>query len=384
MRAGLKIIWASAALALAFAPQAAHADALTTPSMVGPLTANPDPFHFDAGPLGPIYVTGAVSGLALWQDNVAPGDDSSQLDFSNAQVFVQKTDGWFQFFVQAGGYSLPSLGTPYFRATKVTDNTYGWLPQGFLKIAPTDNFSIQIGKLPTLVGAESTFTFENMNIERGLLWNQEPAVSRGVQANYSAGPLAFSLSWNDGYYSNHYNWISGSVAYTIDSANSLSLVGAGNTGTTKHSSFATPLAQNNSDIFNLIYTHTSAPWIVQPYLQYNSVPKNLSIGIAHSASTFGVGLLVNYAFNSNFNLSGRAEYIDSNGSPANGAPSLLYGPGSNACSFTLTPAYQYKVFFVRGDLSYVGTGHTTPGFALGQHFTNTNQTRALLEAGVLF
>jgi len=28
-------------------------------------------------------------------------------------------------------------------------------------------------KLPTLIGAEYTFTFENMNIERGLLWNQE-------------------------------------------------------------------------------------------------------------------------------------------------------------------------------------------------------------------
>ncbi len=382
MRISLK--FAGAFVALVLSAQAANADALSTPSMTGPLAANPDPFHFDAGPLGPIYVTGAVTGLALWQDNVAPGDDSSRVDFSNAQMFVQKSDGWFQFYIQAGGYSLPSLGTPYFHATKITDNTYGWLPQGFLKIAPTDNFSIQMGKLPTLVGAEYTFTFENMNIERGLLWNQEPAVSRGVQANYSTGPLAFSLSWNDGYYSNHYNWISGSVAYTFDSANSLSLVGAGNTGTTKHPSFATPLAQNNSDIFNLIYTHTSAPWIVQPYLQFDSVPKNLNIGIAHGASTIGAGLLVNYAFNSSFNLSGRAEYIDSSGSLANGAPSLLYGPGSNAWSFTLTPAYQYKVFYVRGDLSHVGAGHTTPGFALGPYFTNSNQTRALLEAGVLF
>ena len=59
------------------------------------------------------------------------------------------------------------------------------MPQAFLKIVPTDNFSIQAGKLPTLIGAEYTFSFENFNIERGLLWNQEPAVSRGVQANYT-------------------------------------------------------------------------------------------------------------------------------------------------------------------------------------------------------
>ena len=75
-----------------------------------------------------------------------------------------------------------------------------------------DSFSIEAGKLPTLIGDEYTFTFENMNIERGLLWNQEPAVSRGVQANYTAGPLTSRVSWNDGYYSNVYNWISGSAA----------------------------------------------------------------------------------------------------------------------------------------------------------------------------
>ena len=41
-----------------------------------------------------------------------------------------------------------------------------------------------------------------MNIERGLLWNQENAVNRGIQANYSAGPVAISVSWNDGMLSN--------------------------------------------------------------------------------------------------------------------------------------------------------------------------------------
>jgi hypothetical protein len=107
--------------ALALSAQAAHADALSTPSMVGPLTANPNPTSFNAGPLGMIYLTGAVSGLVLWQDNVAPGDGSSRVDFSNAQIFMQKTDGWFQFFVQVSGYSMPSLGAPYFRATKAAN-----------------------------------------------------------------------------------------------------------------------------------------------------------------------------------------------------------------------------------------------------------------------
>ena len=51
-------------------------------------------------------------------------------------------------------------------------------------------FSIEVGALPTLIGDEYTFSFENLNIERGILWGAEPAVSRGVQANFTTGPLA--------------------------------------------------------------------------------------------------------------------------------------------------------------------------------------------------
>ncbi|MBU2781439.1 outer membrane beta-barrel protein, partial [Acidithiobacillus caldus] len=80
---------------------------------------------------------------------------------------------------------------------------------------------VEIGKLPTLIGAEDGFTFQNLNIERGLLWDVEPIVSRGVQANYSMGPLSASLSWNDGYYSNRYNTVSGDLTWTIDGSNSL-------------------------------------------------------------------------------------------------------------------------------------------------------------------
>ena len=82
---------------------------------------------------------------------------------------------------------------------KATGDYFTALPVANLKIAPTDTFSIQGGKFPTLIGAEYTFTFENMNIERGLLWNQEPAISRGAQLNYTTGPLAFAFSSNDGF-----------------------------------------------------------------------------------------------------------------------------------------------------------------------------------------
>ena len=169
--------------------QPAAPTAMTTPTMVGPLAANPNPISFDAGPLGPVYMTGVVSALGLWQNNKFPGDQNSLASLSNGQFIFQKTDGLFQYFVQAGAYTLPALGTPYVNTPKATGDFYSALPQAFIKLAPTDTFSIQAGKLPTLIGAEYTFTFENMNIERGLLWNQENAVNRGVQLNYAADPL---------------------------------------------------------------------------------------------------------------------------------------------------------------------------------------------------
>jgi len=369
------------------APAAASsAVSLSMPSMTGPLAGNSSPLSFDSGtPLGKIYVTGAASALAYTQSNATATDKDSRVDLSNAQVFVQNTDGPVQFFLEGGAYSIPDLGVSYLRLDKTTTETYGYLPQGYIKFVPNSAFNVQVGKLPTLFGAEYTFSFENMNIERGLLWNQENDVNRGVQANYTQGPLALSLSWNDGFYSNRYNWLTGMATYTIDSADTIEAVAGGNLGhTTGINSYTTPIAQNNSSIYNLIYTHTQGPWTFNPYLQYTYVPQESSIGITHSGSTYGAAALVKYTIDPNWSLSGRAEYIGSSGSASDGAPNLLYGAGSNAWSFTVTPTYQVKQYFGRVDASYVGASSTTDGDAFGSSGNDKSQGRLVLEAGVLF
>ncbi len=368
----------------AAADQQPAANPVPYPAMGGPLVANPNPTSFNLGPLGKVYVTGVVSGLGFWQSNRVRGDDESRADLSNGQVFIQTTEGPVQFFMQAGVYSLPALGTPYLQASKAVDAFYGPVPQVFLKLAPTDTFSIMVGALPTLIGGETTFTFENFNIERGLLWNQENAVNRGVQANYTAGPVALSLSWNDGYYSGEYKWLWGSVAYTIVPNHTVSFVGGANLGTTRDSDVSTPLFQNNSEIYNLIYTGSWGPWSLAPYLQYTHVPANTRLGIQHDASTIGFALTGSYAFSDQFKLAARAEYISSTGRVSNGAPNLIFGPGSDAWSITVTPTYQYKILFGRAEFSYVGADSTTPGSAFGTTGTDTSQTRLMLEIGMLF
>jgi len=228
-----------------------------------------------------------------------------------------------------------------------------------------------------------------MNIERGLLWNQENAVNRGVQANYTAGPLAFALSLNDGFYSNNYNWLSGSVIYTIDKENSLAFVGGGNFSRSTKNTLVTPVFLNNQEIYNVIYTYNAAPWTITPYFQYTHVPQDAAIGAFQSASTYGGAILANYSFPDTSPLPGvslpvRLEYIASTGSAAAGAPNLIYGPGSSAWSITATPTYQFDKYFVRAEVSYVQAIHTTPGLVFGPTGNSKSQTRGVLEFGILF
>lgn len=355
---------------------------LSMPSCTAPLqTAVPK--TFDAGPFGKLQVTGILSGMGLTQGNWIPGDQSTHWDLSNGQIFLQKTTGWWQFFLQAGAYNLPALGTPFLSTVNTVSDFYGPLPQGYLKLAPKGNFSILIGALPTLIGAEYTFTFENMNIERGLLWNQENAVNRGVQLNDSIGHLSGSLTWNDGFYSNRYTWLWGTLSYAINPANTLAFVGGGNLGQTAFTTIATPV-QNNEDIYNVLYTYSKGPWMIEPYFQYTDVPTNLNIGVSQGAATRGGALLMNYNFKHGVSLAGRAEYISSTGNAANGAVNLMYGPGSGAWSITLTPAYQKDGFFIRGEFSFVQATNYTPGDGFGPHGTNRTQPRAMLEAGFMF
>jgi len=370
--------------AAAPAAEAAPTSPVSMPAMSGTLAGNVKPLKLDAGPLGNIYVTGVASGIAQWQNNAFPGDRLDQLDVTNGQVFVQKVDGPVQFFAQVGAYSLPALGSPYIRSGKATGNFYGAFPQWFVKLAPNDSISVMAGNLPTLIGAEYTFTFENVNVERGLLWNQENAVNRGVQVNYTSGPLALSFSWNDGFFSNRYSWLWGSAIYTIDPSNTVAFIGGGTVNTETVSSTVIPLYQNNEQIYNIIYTHISGPLTLVPYLQYTSVPADPQLGTPQRASTLGAALLATYAFDGGYSVASRVEYISSTGDANAGAPSLIYGPGSNAWSLTVTPTYQKGAFFARGELSYVKATSTTPGFVFGPTGTNTSQTRLLVESGILF
>ena len=365
-------------------PAAAPAPApLPTPSMAGPL-ATAVPHELGEGPFGKIEVTGILSGMGWTEGNYVPPDSPTHWDLSNAQVFIQKTTGWWQFYLQGGAYNLPALGVPFVKTVDTVKNLYGPFPVGYLKLVK-GNFNVEVGSLPTLIGAEYTFSFENMNVERGLLWGLEPAISRGIQLSDTYKKLSVSFSWNDGFYSNRYSSLSGSLAWAFNASNTLSFVASGNAGSYAKNTAATPLFLNNSSVYNLLYTYSHGNLVVTPYYQYTDTKTNAAIGIPQGAHTNGGALLVNYNFKHGISLAARPEYVKSSGSAADpNEISLLYGPGSGAFAFTVTPTYVKDGFFLRGDFSIVHATNSTPGAVFGTTGLKVNQPRGVIEAGFMF
>jgi hypothetical protein len=365
------------------APAEAAPAPLSTFVLTGPLQWLP-PAVFDAGPFGKLSVNGIVTGFAQFQNNSVPGDDSAQATLSNGEIFIQKADGILQYYIQAGVYTIPTLGVPFVSAQTTMSNDYGPVPVAFLKLQAGKTTQFEIGSLPTLMGAESTFTYQNFNIQRGIVWNQENAINRGIQINQTIGKyLSAAISWNDGYYSDRYSWLSGSVTLT-KGPHTLVYDGMGNLGQTHYQTAATPV-QNNGYMHAVIYTFTKGPWIVSPYFQYGNVPTNTGVGVAKGASTTGGALNVSYAFKSGFSLPVRVEYLTSSGSATDGSVNLLgYGSGSSGTTLTATPTYQKGGMYVRGDLSWVDATNYTSGDVFGKTGTDSNQFRGVLEFGFIF
>jgi Putative beta-barrel porin-2, OmpL-like. bbp2 len=187
-------------------------------------------------------------------------------------------------------------------------------------------------------------------------------------------------------YSNRYTSLSGSLALALNSSNTISFVASGNAGAYAKNTAATPLFLNNEQIYNLLYTYTKGAVTITPYYQYTVVKTNPSIGILQGAHTNGGAILANFNLKHGISLGFRPEYIKSSGTVLDlNAINLLYGPGSGAFSFTVTPTYVKDAFFIRGDFSIVHATDTTPAFGVfGPTGLKVNQPRGVLEAGFMF
>ncbi|GJD87051.1 MULTISPECIES: outer membrane beta-barrel protein [Methylobacterium] len=380
--------------------------AITFPAYAGVIKQNPDPSCFTTG-IGDIYVGGAITGYAYnYSDRlpsfytpIVPGqrdDRVGRVDFSNVQAFIQKADGPFQFYVQTGLYSIPALGFPTFSAIDQTGLLFSPVPVVFGKWVLNDEWSIQGGRMPTNIGTELAFTFQNLNISRGLLFNQENIINQGVQVNYANGPLAASFAVTDGFYSGELNWVTGAITYKLNDANTIGINGG--THFSNYNSFnqtgrfqyATPATLQNSSIISVNYTYADGPWIVTPYFQYTKVEPVFGL---QGAETYGGAILASFAFTDNFALAGRFEYIAQSGDRfLQDRTAVLYGSGSSAYSFTVTPTFTWGRYFIRGEYSHVALVDYQRGDALngiaglgfGKLGNKGSQDRYMVETGFTF
>lgn len=354
------------------------------------------PLSFSVANQG-IKVQGVVSGLGFAQTSPQnaslDGLLASKTDgavISNAMLILTDDTGLFGFHLLAGSYVSPGVGLP------LRDNlTFGPLPVGYLIINPSKNISVDIGKMPTLYGETYGFSYQRDNIQGGLLWDVENAKTRGVQVNYNKGHISLSVSLNDGYYTNRYNYFEGSLDYTINAKNSVTVYGGGNLGHTgtlidnqNFSGYSSSgyvnasLVADNSDIYGLYYQFKNRFITILPEVQYMYTPKSLRFGTTRSSSVIGGDIHLTFHFTHTISLATALDYQSSSG-PQSG---LIVGYGNNSKAFSvqLTPTYSKDGYFVRAGLSFVHVSNPSSGDVFGLLGTNPNQFRAIVETGYYF
>jgi hypothetical protein len=337
---------------------------------------------------------GAFSGYTVHTNNVNPTgaldtptgvDLTSRTDVSNALLTLSKNTSQLQGSVTVGAYAFPVVGQAINPTTQQGANSYlyGFVPAYDLAYVPNGNVTVSAGQLATLLGQENGFTFQNYNIQRGIVWAAEPTFSRGIRVAYTNGKISGDLEYNDGYYSgNSGRAIEGLVGWAPTANTDWSfafIIPGANTPPNVTASVA------NKREYDFMLTQTFGKLQLEPYILYIESPASAPLDYTDSESAHGGVLLAQYAWNSAYSLSGRFEYFANHSTTTDMSPNadlVGYGPGSRATTWTITPAYHPGPFFVRAEYSLVTVYNAAIGF--GPAGTLTNQSRYLLEMGVQF
>jgi len=328
------------------------------------------------------YTTG-VNAVGSF-DTPTGADRTSRFNVSNAFAILTKTSGTLQFALQAGAYSLPTVGIAGNKTIQSGANTdlFGPVPLAYVEYIPRADFNVSAGILATLTGAESTFTYQDWNIQRGAVWNVENAVTRGIRANWSQGKTTLTLGVDDGYYSGKYGAAEAAIAYALDPSDSLLAVWVDPNSKTPGNP-TTSIA--NKQLLNLVFTSTHGNLQLAPYILYARSSASSALGYVNAENAFGVAVLANESWSSRFSTALRWESLHDASSPTDpslNADLIGYGPGSGITTWTLTPAWKFGGgAFFRIDLSQAHVTGAASGLAFDPKGNSSNQSRVVLELG---
>ena len=212
-------------------------------------------------------------------DTTSGVDLSDRADLDNFVLSLGFNSGKLHATATTGLYSFPTVGFAINPDTQYGTNTrlYSELPVASLQYAFNSHFSLAAGKFAALLGQESPFTFQNVNIQRGIGWAMEPTIGRGAQASYTDGPWTLTAQENDGYYGGSSRAFEGLIGWAPSSNTSLqfaAIVPGANAPPNPTASVG------NKTEYDLMYTRTIGKLQLLPYLLLVTSPSSTPLGYA--------------------------------------------------------------------------------------------------------
>ena len=294
-----------------------------------------------------ITLSGGVAGGYVYNtdtslDNITVND--ALVDLSSAA----KTGG-VGFDLGVGvlaGDSLASSGSPLVSATTGSNTTvqYGWL-----SIMPMDGLNIQAGTLATNVGYEVVPSYQNGNILRGLVWNNEPAYYNGIRATYSMNNMSVYAEANKN-------------ATSCVTTTNCSGSGVGASGSFGNVNAALNFfdVANSRSMYDIIVSTKAGSATIAANIDYIQKAKVAKVA-GTDDNAYGIALYASLPMGSMASLPMRLEYVNdgTSGIYSLGGPSYK----NTAITFTITPTYNFsKSTFVRAELAYVSTDKKTAAY----------------------
>lgn len=302
--------------------------------------ASPSPSPTPAATPTPPVTIGAD--FTLFGFNTTP-NSNFDAEISNALITVDAGIGKLHANATVGQYSFPGLGFPILPANAPGSNTelYSALPVASVQYAFSSHFNVGAGKYATLLGQESNFTYQNLNVQRGIGWIMEPTISRGVQAAYTNGPWSLTAQYNDAYYGGYQRAVEALIGWSPSSVTSLQfafIIPGSNVGPNPTTTVG------NKQEYDLMFTRQIGKLQLLPYFLWVNSPASSILGYTGSEDAYAGVLLANWTFNSDLNVPIRYEYAANTGSASATSPNadlIGLGVGSRAQTVTLTPTYRF-------------------------------------------
>lgn len=401
--ANIKLTWLGIALlgsTAFFIPHAAKA-------LNGPTSID-----IDGGPFGDMSLVGGVAGYGYVQSGTADRENKGNsiaqtkpegFELNSMMIQLSKKADPIGFTFQVAAFQAFTLGAGHPKEASLNHFPTGPVRNAYLTIAPLPDLKISAGHMGSLEGYESTFPWNNPTGMNTILYYVTNSNSRGVQAEYSTGPLDVTVLFGDGTDSGVFNYLQLAASYTFDANNVLNFSAGQALGVTGPHAYSygggtvgdgAELAQN-FNIYSLWYSYTNGNLNLVPEVQYayanpnhRYAASNPGSVIPKFTSNFGAALFGTYGFaNTPYSLGGWVEYADSVGDSSNNY--WFLAPRAQIIGVSLAPTWQYKDLYARLDTGYVHvlhgsyTGDGRTG-AFGNSGHGKDQFVGMLEAGLVF